>query len=203
MVPVVPQSTAPVAPLRRPADPHGGEAFQEHFTAVLPRAYAAARALTRDAADAEDLVQDAALLALRGFERFEPGTNFRAWFLRILTNAFYAKYRKDRRRLSTVSLDEPTDLFLYNKLAAPETPEHDPARAFMSRLDTEAVMQALQALPPDFRVVATLFFLQEQSYEEIAATLDCPVGTVRSRLHRSRRLLQEALWRVAEEHGLV
>lgn len=177
--------------------------FQRLLVGVLPKAYAAARALTRNAADAEDLVQDAALLALRGFAGFEAGTNFRAWFMRILTNAFYMKCRTQRRRAPTVSLDEPQDLYLYAKLATPETAAQDPARAFMGRMDTEAVTEALQGLQPEYRVVATLFFIEDLSYEEIASTLECPVGTVRSRLHRARRLLQAALWKVAEDHGLV
>jgi RNA polymerase sigma-70 factor (ECF subfamily) len=176
--------------------------FMALLAPVLPKAYAVARALTRNAAHAEDLVQDAALNALRGIHSFRPGSNFKAWFLRILTNAFYMRGREERRG-PTVSLEDPGGLFLYGKLQAAEAIESDQAERFLSGLDTDKVLAALHALPPDYRAVATLYFVDDLPYQEIAGILGCPVGTVRSRLHRGRRLLQAALWHVAEDHGLV
>lgn len=172
---------------------------------VLPQAYRVARCLAGNAADAEDLVQEAALSALRGLDGFEPGTNFKAWFLRILTNAFYMKCRRDKRHPEVTSGEEAPDLYLFGKTGAATAAEDgtDPARAFLSRLESEQVAAAIQALPPDFRSVASLYFLEDLSYEAIASVLDCPVGTVRSRLHRGRKMLQVALWQVAQDHGLV
>lgn len=173
---------------------------------VLPRAYAAARRLTRDADDAEDLVQEAALKAWKGFDGFEPGTNFRAWFLKILTHAFYDSYRRSRRAPNTVPIDGEEDHYLYHKLVESRTTggrRENPAEAFLRRLDGRHIDAALDALPDEFRAAAVLYFVEDLSYQEIADALDCPLGTVRSRLHRGRQRLQVALWRIAEEHGLV
>lgn len=172
---------------------------------VLPRAYAAARHLTRDRNEAEDLVQEAALHAWKGFDGFEPATNFRAWFLKILSNAFYDSYRRRRRTPDTVSIHGEPDYFLYQKLAASGAGRgrQNPAKAFLRRLDAGHIAAALQALPDEFRAAAVLYFVEDLSYQEIAEALACPVGTVRSRLHRGRKRLQVALWQVAVDHGLV
>lgn len=178
--------------------------FESLLVPILPRAYAAARYMTGDAAEAEDLVQEAALLAWRGFEGFEPGTNFRAWFLRILTNLNYSRVRRASRRPRAVPLDEPPDLYLFRKLGADAPPpDTDPAQALLSVLDVAEVHRAIEELPDEFRTVAALYFAEDLSYQEIAEAIGCPVGTVRSRLHRGRKLLQASLWRLAEEHGLV
>ncbi|HEX9895302.1 MAG TPA: sigma-70 family RNA polymerase sigma factor [Gemmatimonadales bacterium] len=180
--------------------------FETLLTPVLKTAYQTARHLTRTQPDAEDLVQEAVLLALKGFEGFERGTNFRAWFLRILINVFYSDYRKSRRRGVSVSLDdEAAPLFLYQQTAAAgmHRTDADPARSFMSRLDAAEISRAIEGLPLDYRTVCTLYFVEDLSYQAIASVLDCPLGTVRSRLHRGRRLLQQTLWSLAEEQGLV
>jgi RNA polymerase sigma-70 factor (ECF subfamily) len=182
----------------------GATDFESRLTAVLDQAYGTALRLTGNAADAEDLVQDAALLAHRGFGGFRPGSNFRAWFFRILLNRFYSDYRKRRRAGPTVDLDETTDQYLYERAAAAGLMrEPDPASALIGRLDEELIAAAMDALPEEFRAVATLYFMQDLPYQEIAEMLDVPIGTVRSRLHRARRLLQVALWQQAEERGLV
>ncbi len=179
---------------------------------VLGRAYALALHLTRNPADAEDLVQDAALLAYRGFGTFEAGTNFRAWFLRILTNAFLSGQRKKRPEQAAVSLDDPPNAFLQRQahervgdqpLADRRAVAGDLAKSVVERLDAAAVSQAIEELPDEFRAVSSLYFLEDLSYQQIAATLEIPVGTVRSRLHRGRALLQQRLWRLAEDYGLV
>jgi len=155
--------------------------------------------------NAEDLVQDAAYLAAKGFGTFRQGTNFKAWFFRILTNAFYSKYRKERRAGETVDIDDTPEIILYAGTAAAglQAPEADPVGTLLTAIATDEIEAALTALPEDYRVVATLYFADEFSYQEIAEVLDIPVGTVRSRLHRARKLLQRALWRSAVDHGIV
>ncbi len=191
------------APAPGGSDP--GASFETLVTPLLDAAYGTAFRLTRNSADAEDLVQEAAFQACRGFRSFEPGTNFRAWFFRILTNCFYSKYRKRKREGTQVELEDTPELYLYCQTAATglHAQSEDPAGVLMNRLDTEAVTKAIESLPEEYRVVATLYFMQDSPYQEIADILQVPVGTVRSRLHRGRRLLQKALWTIAEERGIV
>jgi RNA polymerase sigma-70 factor (ECF subfamily) len=178
--------------------------FEALLAGVLEQAYGTAMRLTGNAADAEDLVQDAALLAHRGFGSFTTGSNFRAWFYRILLNRFYSNYRRQRRSGIAVDLEDTPELYLYEQAeAAGLKPSEDSAAALLDRLDAEAVEQALAALPDEFRAAATLYFMQDLPYQEIAEILDVPIGTVRSRLHRARRMLQKALWTVAQERGIV
>ncbi|HEU5170250.1 MAG TPA: sigma-70 family RNA polymerase sigma factor [Gemmatimonadales bacterium] len=179
--------------------------FEALLGPVLGSAYGSALHLTRNPADADDLVQEASLLAYRGFGSFERGTNFKAWFFRILTNCFYSSYRKRRRQGALIDLEDVPELYLYSRVLEMGGPVagEDPAAAVLGKMDSEQVAEAIDALPEEYRVVATLYFLQDFSYQEIAGVLGCPVGTVRSRLHRGRRLLQRALWRVAQERGII
>jgi len=185
-------------------DGNSNSEFERQLAGVLDQAYGTALRLTGNAADAEDLVQDAALLAHRGFPGFTTGSNFRAWFYRILLNRFYSNYRRQKRAGVSVDLDETPELYLYQQAAASGiSPDTDTATALVDRLDSELVTRALDALPEEFRTVATLYFMQDLPYQEIADMLDVPIGTVRSRLHRARRMLQKALWEVAAERGIV
>jgi len=179
--------------------------FQAMLVDVLPSLYRYAFRLTRNRADAEDLVQDTALRAFRAMAQFELGTNFNAWMFRILTRGFWASHRRRQRRPNTVDFDDTPDLYLYARSA-----EHglqwqgeDPARALIDRLGAERVAEAIGQLPEEYGVVCTLCFMQDFAYHEIAEVLDVPVGTVRSRLHRGRKMLQKALWYVAQEAGIV
>jgi len=192
--------SAPEAPpFRPPAD------FEALFAAVAGTAFGIAMRLTRNQADAEDLVQEAALLAFRAFASFEPGTNFRAWFFKILTNCYFSKRPPEKSRPVTSDLDDTPDLYLYARSAEAGFPTQgpDPAAQLLDRLGTERVVAAIARLPEEYRVVSTLYFMEDLSYEEIAEVLGCPIGTVRSRLHRGRKMLQKALWLVAEESGIV
>lgn len=179
--------------------------FESLLMPILGAAYGTARNMTRHNDDAEDLVQEAALRAFRAFHTFEEGTNFKAWFFRILTNLFYEKHRKREREPDTVSIEEAPDLFLYTQTVAAGLHERhtDPASLVLSNMTTEQIVAAIAALPEEYRVVASLYFMEEFSYEEIAAMIGCPIGTVRSRLHRGRKMLQKSLWHIAEEHGIV
>ncbi|HSL72223.1 MAG TPA: sigma-70 family RNA polymerase sigma factor [Longimicrobiales bacterium] len=178
--------------------------FDTLIGAVLDRAYQAAVHMTRNQADAEDLVQDAVLRAWRGFDGFEPGTNFKAWFFRIMTNCFRTNLRKRRVEDDATDYEEVAELYLYRRSReiGLDVSRYDPASGALARLDAEQIGHALESLPEDYRLVATLYFVDEFRYEDIAGILDIPIGTVRSRLHRARRLLQKRLWQLAEEYGL-
>jgi RNA polymerase sigma-70 factor (ECF subfamily) len=193
------------APTIRPCTDEDRIEFEALLTPLLGAAYGTALHLTRNAADAEDLVQVAALNAFRGFPAFERGSNFRAWFFRILVNCIYSRHRQSKRQGTTIELDDTPELYLYCQTAA--MGQHgvmiDPAEALMNKLDQEAIAGALATLPDEYRVVATLYFMQDLAYQEIADIVGCPVGTVRSRLHRARRLLQKALWKIAQERGIT
>jgi RNA polymerase sigma-70 factor (ECF subfamily) len=179
--------------------------FESLFASCVDSAYGIAMRLTRNRADAEDLVQDAAFLAHRGFASFTPGTNFRAWFLKILMNCFFSRRRQEKRRPVTSDLDDTPDLYIYVRSGQAGFPTQgpDPAAQLLDTLGTERIVGAINRLPEEYRVVSTLYFMEDLSYEEIARVLNCPVGTVRSRLHRGRKMLQKALWQIAEEDGIV
>lgn len=172
------------------------------ITPVLPIAYRVALNLTRDPHEAEDVVQEAALNACRGFDGFEAGTNFKAWFLRIVTNAFISRYRRRSRSSVTMSVDEldrPDDLDL--AASAFGEPEVDSLSRFVSQVDTSEILAALEKLPIEYRTVAILYFVDDMAYQDIARAVGCPVGTVRSRLHRSREHLKRSLRHLADERG--
>lgn len=186
--------------------------FELLLSPLLDRAYGVALHLTRDRADAQDLVQEAALLAFRGFAGFRPGTNFRAWFFKILTNAFYTSHRKRRQEPDTVPLDDVPSAYVQQRAHEVVSDEGragaglqggNVARAVLGKLEIEQMEEAIGSLPEEFRVACSLYFLQDFTYQEIADILGVPIGTVRSRLHRGRALLQKRLWQLAEDHGLV
>jgi RNA polymerase sigma-70 factor (ECF subfamily) len=177
--------------------------FETDAMQYAPQLYSAALRMTRNPADAEDVVQETFLKAYRAYGSFTEGTNLKAWLYRILTNTYINKYRKQQRRPSEVELGELQDLYLYKRLGeasgATQSAEEDMLDAFV---DTD-VIEALEALPGTFRLPVLLADVDGFSYKEIAEMLDIPIGTVMSRLHRGRKALQRALWRQAEERGLT
>jgi RNA polymerase sigma-70 factor (ECF subfamily) len=180
--------------------------FETLLVGMLDGSYRLALRLTGDSQDAEDLVQEAALRAFRFRHTFQRGTSFKAWFYRIVVNHFYTTTR--RKRSATTSLDDLTEahdifLFLRSAEAGLLRPDADPAATVVGRMAEGDVARALAALPDEFRTVCTLYFIDDLSYQEIADILEVPIGTVRSRLHRGRHMLQKQLWRVAEELGIV
>ncbi len=168
-----------------------------------PQLYSAALRMTRNPADAEDVVQETFLKAYRAYASYTEGTNLKAWLYRILTNTYINKYRKAQRRPSEVELGELQDLYLYKRLGeasgASQSAEADMLDAFV---DTD-VIEALESLPETFRFPVLLADVDGFSYKEIAEMLDIPIGTVMSRLHRGRKALQKKLWDVAQEHGIT
>jgi RNA polymerase sigma-70 factor, ECF subfamily len=173
--------------------------LQPHLDAL----FAAAMRLTRNARDAEDLVQDGVVRAYRFFDRFERGTNFRAWVFKILTNTFINRYRRTVKERSIV--DGPEREAVHDQFVSRDASDYaaDPERHFFDRLVSDDVVRAVDALPIDFRMVVILADLQEFTYKEIADILDIPVGTVMSRLFRGRRLLEKALLRYAASSGIL
>jgi RNA polymerase sigma-70 factor (ECF subfamily) len=179
--------------------------FAETAMEFMPSLYSAALRMTRNPADAEDLVQETYLKAYRGYGGFQEGTNLKAWLYRILTNTFINKYRAAKRRPDETDLDDVEDFYLYRRLGGLEE-----ARASRSAEDelldffTETeVKDAVESLPEQFRLAVLLADVEGFSYKEIAEILDIPMGTVMSRLHRGRKALQKRLYHFASERGLV
>jgi RNA polymerase sigma-70 factor (ECF subfamily) len=175
--------------------------YERLLKPLMRLAFGVALHLTRNRDDAEDLVQEAAIQAYRAFHTFQPGSHFKAWFLRIMTNLFLNKVRKKQREPEIASLDDAPDLYLYNQVTLHGWTKgnEDPAKQILERIGAEQMVAAIAALPEEFRIVAALYFVEELPYQEIADILDCPLGTVRSRLHRGRKLLQRALWELIQE----
>jgi RNA polymerase sigma-70 factor (ECF subfamily) len=177
--------------------------FEAEALKHLDALYASALRFTRDPRDAEDLVQDAFLRACRFLDRFEPGTNMKAWLFRILTNTFINKYRRNTRERSLV--EGPEREMVTDQLHSPEAADRaeNPERTLLDRLVSEDVLAAIDAVPIDFRMVVILADIHDFSYKEIADILDVPVGTVMSRLFRGRRHLQRSLAGHAAAAGIL
>jgi RNA polymerase sigma-70 factor (ECF subfamily) len=174
-------------------------AFDAEALPHLDHLYGAAFFLCADRDRAGDLVQETVLRALRFFDRFEPGTNCRAWLLTILHNTFRNQYRSSRRERGQVDIDEPGAARAASEAAGIET---NPETIVLSEMMDQEIVDALRALPEEFRSTVVLVDLQELSYEEAARALGCPVGTVRSRLSRGRRVLERKLAGYARERRI-
>ena len=178
--------------------------FESEVMPFTPQLYSAALRMTRNPADAEDVLQEALLKAFRGYHTFETGTNLKAWLYRILTNTFINKYRERTRRPAEVELGELEDLYLFKRLGVEESTGGATRSAEEEALDRfvdEDIKEALESLPENFRIPVLLADVEGFSYKEIADIMDVPIGTVMSRLHRGRKALQRALWRFTEQRG--
>jgi RNA polymerase sigma-70 factor (ECF subfamily) len=169
------------------------QAFEAFVAPHLQTLWRVARRLLRDAAEAEDLVQETCLKALRSFQQFSPGSNDKAWLVTILMNAFRDRARKASHTPPLLSFDDIA-AFVRLRHSTP-SPEEMATQSHLGRL----VRLAIDDLPPEFRLVVLLADVEGFTYQEIADTVGCPVGTVMSRLHRGRRLLHTTLHALVEE----
>src|SRR6266446_5094253 len=166
--------------------------FEEEALQLSDQVYRVARRLAGSREEAEDLVQDTYARAFRSWQQYQPGTNLRAWLLRILTNLNIDRGRRVQRTPEQTPLEEG-DYYLYNRLESTMSDENPDEERVLERLSQNAVVEALAEVPHDFRDVLVLVDIGEFSYAEAAQILDIPVGTVMSRLHRGRRILKQHL----------
>jgi RNA polymerase sigma-70 factor, ECF subfamily len=164
--------------------------FEEDALELSDQVFRVARGLVNSREEAEDLVQQTYERAFRSWRSFTPGTNLRAWLLRILTNLNIDRARRDQRRPQTQPMEE-SDYFLYNRLE--ESAGDGEEDRVVERLSQDDVVGALSAVPHDFRDVLVLVDIGDFSYQDAAQILDIPIGTVMSRLHRARRVLKREL----------
>ncbi|MFO7779751.1 MAG: sigma-70 family RNA polymerase sigma factor [Nitriliruptoraceae bacterium] len=192
----------PGSPVRRElADADRRARFESEVLPHLDRLYSAALRYTRDATDAEDLVQETVAKAYRSFHQYREGTNLKAWLYRILHTTYISMYRKAQRRPQESLQDEIDDFSFYDELSRTTgaSPEHEVLDTFTA----DEVKEALAQLPDTFREAVYLADVEGFSYKEIAQIMDTPVGTVMSRLHRGRKSLQQALHGYARARGLI
>jgi len=168
--------------------------FEEEALELSEQVYRVARRLVGSREEADDLVQQTYERAFRSWRQYTPGTNLRAWLLRILTNLNIDRGRRQQRTPQTTSLDnEAGDYFLYDKLTAQSTEENPDEERVLEKLSQDSIVEALADVPHDFRDVIVLVDIGEFSYADAAQILDIPIGTVMSRLHRGRRILKKNL----------
>jgi len=175
--------------------------FEKEAVPHLDAVYNFALRMTGDEDDADDLVQETFLKAFRFFDKFEKGTNCKAWLFRILKNSFINDYRKTTKEPNKVDYDDIQNFYENIKADEVET-QHYEEDAFSNLLDDE-ISKAISELPEDFRTVVILSDIEGFTYEEIADFVDIPVGTVRSRLHRARKMLYVQLFDYAKDKGFV
>jgi len=192
---------APAARTRSSPEKRQAE-FERQMLPHLDALYRAALGMTRNANDAEDLVQETFVRAFQFLDQFQGGTNARAWLFRILTNLYINTYRKKTREPERVSYDELEDFFLYNRLAHDESTGRGgtPEQEIVQKVQIEAIRDAIEKLPDEYRDTVILADLNDFAYQEIAEMLNIPIGTVRSRLSRGRRLVQKALWAFGDDN---
>lgn len=163
--------------------------------------YRTALRMTKNPGDAEDLVQETLLKAYKSFDRFEKGTNAKAWLFKIMTNTFINSYRAKQKESTNVSFDEIDDSFLHSQITGQTSESGNPEKDFFNKILDQDVVAAIEKLPEEFRMVVVLAFNEGFAYQEIADILGIQVGTVKSRLHRGRKILQKLLWEYANNSG--
>ena len=178
------------------------KAFEVEALPHMDALYRTALRMLKNQSDAEDLVQEAFAKAYRFWDKFEPGSNCRAWLFKIMTNIFINDYRSKSRSPVSVNVDEIDDYYLYKQMDSLEQ-DGDPEQTLFSKIFDDDVKKAIEELPDDFKMVVVLSFLEGFSYQEIAEITDLQLGTVKSRLHRGRKLLQKKLYDYAIKNGYI
>lgn len=179
------------------------ESFESLLEGHLDGMYRVALSLTRNPTQAEDLVHDTAVRALRFRDRFEMGTNFKAWIYTVLHHTFIHRYRRQKRERELLDGATRHDVERQLRSETARSAAADPENAYLEDMLSDDVVRALEELPEEFRSVVTLCDLEGLSYKEIADVIGRPVGTVMSRLYRGRRLLEKSLRGLAVERGIV
>lgn len=181
------------------------EAFREEALPHIDALYGVALRLIKNERDAEDLVQDAYLKAFNHFDKYKRGTNCKAWLFKILTNTFINRYRKKQKERTFLVDDDERSLYERHaaRQASPLDRGFDDEAHLFHTVFADEVREALEGVPTDFRLVVLLADLHDFSYKEIASIMDCPIGTVMSRLYRGRRLLQKQLVEYALDQGYL
>ncbi|MBM3718729.1 MAG: sigma-70 family RNA polymerase sigma factor [Actinobacteria bacterium] len=181
------------------------EDFATDAMSHAPQLFSTAMRMTRNRADAEDLVQETFVKAWRAFDSYQQGTNLRAWLFRIMTNTFINKYNAKQRRPQETELDEVEELYLFRRLGTIDQSRIAPSAEdqMMELFTDDEIKRALEELPEAFRLPVLLSDVEGFSYKEIAEMTDVPIGTVMSRLHRGRKAMQKLLYEFARQKGLV
>lgn len=175
--------------------------FEREAVPHMDILYNYALRMTGSPDDANDLVQETYLKAYRFWDKYEKGTNIRAWLFRIMKNSYINRYRKEVKEPETVDYEEIQNF--YNIIRDDSTDPNDLEEKIFGGLLEDDVAKALESLPEDFRTVVILCDIEGLSYEEISDFVECPIGTVRSRLHRGRNMLREKLFQYAKKRGLI
>ncbi|MDW8018745.1 MAG: sigma-70 family RNA polymerase sigma factor [Chloroherpetonaceae bacterium] len=196
----LPNTDAPKEPVKlTKAEIEKQRDFQREAMVHIDSLYNFALRMTGDPEDANDLVQETYMKAYRFFDSFEKGTNCKAWLFRILKNSYINKYRKESKEPDKVDYDEIKEF--YHTVKDSSLDSNDMQEKLFGKLLDDEVARALDSLPEDFKEVVQLCDIEGFTYEEIANMVDCPIGTVRSRLHRGRKILREKLLEYARQHG--
>ena len=179
--------------------------FAKDAMQYAPQLFSTALRMTRNRADAEDLVQETFMKAWRAYDSYQEGTNLRAWLFRIMTNSFINRYNAAKRRPVESELDEVEELYLYRRIGAVDQSKINPSAEdqMMEMFTDEEVKTALEELPESFRLPVLLSDVDGFSYKEISEMLDVPIGTVMSRLHRGRKAMHRMLYQFAKDRGLI